>query len=162
MKRVLFMLMLISSNTLMAQVTKAIPADTDGGGLGCPVGTCSVSNIYLETFNFHKPRTDCTSGFGLCIRFGVSFSCMPCYAKASVKGDMVSSWVKLSDKTAEWHLPAGLKESKGFQKTDMSTFEIEEKTLSFRSKEGLEKWVKGGIYPVRIVENELLVTMDLY
>ena len=73
MKKIIFLLGLVLSGfCLYAQEDRVAIVN------GCPPGTHPVTVFYgIETFNFHKPRTDCQSGFGLCIRLEVGIECWP-------------------------------------------------------------------------------------
>lgn len=152
--------MLCTTNAVFAQSTKTAPSpfDTD---VNCPAGTCPTITISLDIFNFHKPRTACTTGFGLCVKLSTAFSCNPCFGKTSISTDKVSSWIKLTATTAELHIPIALKDAKGFEKTDMTTFQIDDNTLSFIGKSGTQKSAKGGIYPVAKDAVDYIIKLDL-
>ena len=92
--------------------------------------------------------------------FGIT--CVSCYSKGAVVGDKVTAYVTMTSTVAELHVPVALKTAKGFDKTDMSTFEVEDKNLSFKTATGVEKYVKGGIYPVVVVGDEYVVKLNLY
>ncbi len=161
MKKLFLIAMVFYSQGLWAQSTETgtigLPDD-----IACPPGLCEHTSVSIQTFNFHKPRTNCTSGFGLCIRLGFTTSCGYCNDRSVIKGDKVKVWANLSGKKAEIHLPVALQSARGFEKTDMSTFEVEEKTISFTSKDGVERWVKGGSYPVAKNGDEFIVVLNLY
>ncbi len=159
---VIFLLVFVQSG--YSQTLKTSPlSDTGPGGIPvCPSGTCPSAIITLESFNFHKPRTSCSSGFGLCIKMGFNFACLPCNGKSFIKDGKVNGWAKINEKAAELHIPVSLKTEKGFEKTDMSTFELEDKSISFKSDSGVEKTVRGGIYPVTVSGDEYIVNIQLY
>lgn len=162
MKKLLFILMVCFANSVFAQSVKISP-DVIGGDIpDCPVGTCPMATISIDVFNFHKPRTNCTSGFGFCLRLSCGITCVNCYFKGSVAGDKVTAYAKMTSTVAELHVPVGLKTAKGFEKTDMSTFEVEDKSLSFKTSTGIEKLVKGGTYPVTVVGDEYVIKLNLY
>lgn len=162
MKKLLLILLICCSHAVFAQNNKTSPDVTGGEIPTCPVGTCPMATINIDVFNFHKPRTNCTSGFGVCLRFSWGISCVSCYYKGSVAGDKLTAYAKLSNAVAELHVPVGLKDAKGFEKTDMSTFEVEDKSLSFKTSTGVEKFVRGGIYPVVVSGDEYVIKLNLY
>ena len=135
---------------------------TDGGFIFCPDGTYPTATVTLNTFNLHKPRTNCMSGFGMCIKFSVSVYCASTTGKSYIKTDKTIATAKVNSQTAELHLPVALKYEKSFEKTDFTKFEVEDKTLSFRSSTGIEKFVKGGVYPVNVIGDEYVVLLNLY
>ncbi len=156
-------MMLCMSNTIHAQNTKISPTAPDGGDLPvCPAGMCPTVNFFIEVFNFHKPRTNCETGFGLCIRFSSSVTCNYCNWKSSIKAGKVNVWAKLSSQVAEIHIPVSLRYEKGFEKTDMSSFEIEDKAMSFKFGNGVEKFAKAGTYPVSVIGDEYVINLNLY
>ncbi len=161
MKKFFFIIMMLASISGFAQSTKTSPDITDGFPY-CPAGTCPSINISLDLLNFHKPRTGCLSGLGLCLKFTASVTCNSCTGKGFIKADKITVWTKLTNQTAELHFPSSIKLEKGFDKTDLSTFELDDKMLSFKFSNGLEKFVKGGIYPVTVIGDEFVVMLSLY
>ena len=155
--------MVCISHSINAQIVKTSSSSlTTETSVFCPDGTNPTVSIFINTLNFHKPRTSCTGGFGLCIKLTVSVFCASPIGKSYIKGDQMSVSTKLTNQTAELHFPIALKYEKGFEKADLSTFEIEDKSLSFKTAKGLEKLVKGGIYPVSVIGDEFVVTLNLY
>jgi hypothetical protein len=116
-----------------------------------------VAYVNLEIFNFHKPRTGCKSGFGLCIRFTTGITCEYCRWRTSLQNGQVESVVVFEGKKAIWHLPASLLQS--LNEAEAATFELEEGMLSFTNDKGAVFKVKGGNYPV--VKNEEDLTIEL-
>ncbi len=161
MKKYLCIICLFCTQASFAQTSKTSPASIETE-FPCPAGSCPIVTIAIETFNFHKPRTTCTTGFGLCIKLNAGITCTSCYGKTMLNGNKVNAWARLSSKTAELHIPASLKNAAGFEKTDMTTFQLEDKTVSFTSAQGIVKWVKGGIYPVITQGEEYIITLNLY
>lgn len=163
MKKTLLIALILSASLTYAQTnTSGTGSLTDGGFIFCPDGTYPTATITMNTFNFHKPRTSCTSGFGMCVKFSVSVFCSSDIGKSYIKSDKTTATSKVNSQTAELHLPVTLKYEKGFDKTDFTKFEVEDKTLSFKSSTGIEKFVKGGVYPVTVVGDEYVVVLNLY
>ena len=146
MKKLLFIAMTLLSATCFSQSTKTSP-DGGGGFPPCPEGFCPSVVFSMDMFNLHKPRTGCTSGLGICLKFSISLNCNPCVGKSFIKGDQVNLWIKSNGQTATLHFPVKVKFEKGFEKADFSSFEIEDKTLAFTFANGVTKLAKGGLYP---------------
>lgn len=161
MKKLLVMIFLLSAFQGIAQRTVATQLESPNFPFDCPPGECPVSYIFIEVFNFHKPRTNCESGFGLCIRIASGIACKPCYYKSSITGTKVNAWAKITGGNAELHIPLVLKKQKGFEKTDFSVFEIEAGTVSFVTESGKQYFAKAGKYPVTVVGDEMLVNLKL-
>lgn len=163
MKKILLIALVLYASLTHAQTNPSGTSSlTDGGFIFCPPGTYPTATVTLNTFNFHKPRTNCTSGFGMCIKFSFSIYCASIMGKSSIKSDKTIATAKVNSLSAELHLPVALKYEKGFEKTDFTKFEVEDRTLSFKSSTGIEKFVKGGIYPVTVVGDEYVVLLNLY
>ena len=144
---------------LFAGLFYTASAQTNGG---CPSGTYPTVSISLDMFNLHKPRTSCSKGFGLCIKFSIKLTCES-YAKTSyIKENKVFGNISLVNNVAELHIPIDLKKQIGFEKTDLSFFEVEDKAISLVLPSNVEKYVKGGVYPVRMVGEEYIVNLPLY
>jgi hypothetical protein len=133
----------------------------------CPPGLCLHWEVSVAVINFHKPRTNCKSGFGLCIRLGggISASCILCLnlKSASVckmqKG-IATCYGEIKNNKLKLHIPAGIKEEAGFTKEDMSTFTVEKGSISFLA-DGKEKVSKEGSYPVTLSGAEYIVSIDI-
>lgn len=163
MKKILLIALVLYASLTHAQTNPTGTSSlTDGGFIFCPDGTYPTATVTLNSFNFHKPRTNCTSGFGMCIKFSVSVYCGSIIGKSYINLDKTTVTAKVNSLTAEFHLPIAMKNEKGFEKTDFTKFEVEDKTLSFKSSTGIEKFVKGGIYPVTVVGDEYVVVLNLY
>lgn len=163
MKKILLIALVLYTSLAHAQ-KNAVGTEslTDVRFIFCPDGTYPTATVTLNTFNFHKPRTNCLSGFGMCIKFSVSLYCASTTGKSYIKNDKTIATAKINSQTVELHLPVTLKYEKGFEKTDFTKFEIEDKILSFKSSAGIEKFVKGGVYPVTVVGDEYVVVLNLY
>lgn len=149
---------------MYAQVKKTSPVGTGSPeNLPiCPAGMCPSAIITIESFNLHKPRTSCSSGFGLCLKMGFNFACFMCGGKAAINNGSVNGWVKINSQTAEMHLPLKLQFEKGFEKTDLTNFEIEDRSLTFTSESGIIKTVKGGVYPVAVKGDDYVINLNFY
>ena len=164
MKKLLIIVLLFITHVINAQIKKTTPI-IEGSPEGipiCPAGMCPSAIVSIESFNLHKPRTSCSSGFGLCIKMGLSFACFYCDGKTTVNNGKVNGWVKINGQSAELHLPTRLKYEKGFEKTDFTTFEIEDRTLAFTSESGQTKTVKGAVYPVSISGEDYVIKLNFY
>jgi hypothetical protein len=116
----------------------------------------------IEAFNFHKPRTECKLGFGLCIKLDVGITCASCTGKSSIADNKVTAWGKILGNTLELHIPAALQQVVGFEKTDMRSFQLDEQFIRLKTTNGTIKTVAGGTYPVATRENELVINLPLY
>jgi len=161
MRKFLFIIMTMISAAGFSQSSKTSP-DGGGGIPPCPDGFCPSVIFSMDMMNLHKPRTGCTTGFGLCLKFSVSLLCNPCTGKSDIKGDKVNLWMHANGQTATIHIPTGMRYEKGFEKADFSVFEIEDKSLSFTFENGITKWVKGGLYPVSNTGDEFVVNLNFY
>jgi len=161
MKKLLFITMTMISATCFSQSTKTSP-DGGGGIPPCPDNYCPSINFSMDLLNLHKPRTSCTSGLGICLKFSVSLNCNPCIGKSYIKGDKVNLWITSNGQTATLRFPVNVKFEKGFEKADFSTFEIEDKVLAFTFANGVTKLAKGGLYPVSQMGDEYVVNLNFY
>ncbi len=112
-------------------------------------------------FNFHKPRTGCTTGFGLCVRFSTSITCEFCLRKNSITNGMVISSAYLNEDEVELHLPLALQKEKEFTDTDMTSFEVEDDSWTITDEMGKLHNIKGGVYPVKVVDEDMVVMLPL-
>lgn len=143
-----------------AQNLKTSPDNT--GFSVCPPGMCLSANVVLNRFDLRKPRTNCSSGFGICIKISFSVSCEYCSQKCYLEKDNVIGWIKVSEGTAELHLPKALEWEKAFENTDMNFFEIADNTLSVVDENGVEKKIGGGLYTVVVQEDEYIIQLKLH
>ncbi len=158
MKRLLFIALMCYASSVNAQQARLAVPDNE---LTCPEGYIFGYTFQLDIFNFHKPRTGCTSGFGLCFRLAVGVKCIQFEQKALLSSGKVSGYARLAKSTAELHLPLEMKNDTRFSSTNMTQFEIDPNTLSFVNNAGLAKWVKGGVYPVTIMNNEYIIKLPI-
>jgi len=154
----LFLLFMMSAQMAFAQADKkAITTTTEYPD--CPPGLCPVAYINLEIFNFHKPRTGCVSGFGLCIRLSAGVNCEYCRWRSAIESNQVSSTVIFEGEKAIWHLPSSLPDHLG--EVDTSEFELEDGMLEFVTDKGKVFKVKGGLYPVKKNPEDITIELSL-
>lgn len=139
-------------------------------GAPCPDGQCPIGgSIVIDHFNFHKPRTNCTSGFGVCIKLHIEPVCVPCafgYSggnlKTGISNGKLTGWWKFTDDKIELHLPASIQQAKGYQRTDFSSFEVAEQSI-FINKSDKTNFavVKAGEYKVIKMDEDLVIYLDI-
>ncbi len=150
MKTVLFFVSFCCYTQLMAQISGP-----------CPCGYALT--IEASKFNFHKPRTDCTSGFGLCVRIrGLKLECYPCYSKntgfAEINGDLVRGYVHFEGNHSELVLPASLLEDQAITYDENQIFSLEDGSIVIeKENESAELSSIGGDYPFEIKDGMLLI-----
>lgn len=132
----------------------------------CPCGY--QLSFLFNKLNFHKPRTDCLSGFGFCARLGeINVKCVPCNGSSGLdaprmSGDDVEGYFKYDCGQMTLHLPKALAEDELFKGEDVSFFEVEEHSVCLSGEAaGRPVWVRGGVYPVDIQGEELVIAVDL-
>ena len=149
-------LCVVSSSRICAQAGRIDP---------CPPGYCSIgASLIIEQFNFHKPRTDCESRFGICLRGHFQANCAPCWSNGQTgyKDGKVTGWFKISKNKLELHLPLALGQSKGFINEDMSLFYLDDDTITVLNADGsTNSKLKGGVYTVAISGNDYVILIDL-
>jgi hypothetical protein len=160
MKKNLFLscLLFLSMHALYAQQPKL---NTIGSNGDCPAGMCPSVYFELDIFNFHKPKTNCTNGFGLCIRINTGVECRSCFGKSSMSGTKIKVWAKLNNQSVTLHIPRAIQIQKRFESVSFSQFEIEDQTLNFTFTNGSKRSARGGIYPVSIVGEEFVIQIPL-
>jgi hypothetical protein len=133
---------------------------------GCPPGTCPMITFEVSTFNFHKPRTECQSGFGLCIRGTWGSDCKPCYSykgagePVKIENGIVRCRGEIKNGKLELHIPAAIKTEQRLSDAEVSTFSMDDASISI-SCNGQTLQNKKGDYPVLFSENEFVVSVDL-
>ncbi len=146
----------ISSQEINAQGERIDP---------CPPGFCATGvSFVIDQFNFHKPRTGCQSGFGICLKGHLEASCTPCWAngKTDYQNGKVTGWFKISKNKLELHLPLALGQSKEFIKEDMSVFCVDDDTITILNTDGSTNCkLKGGEYTVTISGSDYLILIDI-
>jgi hypothetical protein len=130
----------------------------------CPCG--QMITFYIDKSNFHKPRTNCESGFGLCLKISkITVGCQPCLGGKSVgsnlEGNNVTGYIKSSCGEVEMHLPLALADDEMFKGEKLTEFEMEEGAIEIPVPDSEKPvWIKGGTYPVYEKENELVIPLS--
>ena len=156
MRKILILSLMIMSKGTFAQLLSNI----------CPCGMQIV--IDVEKFNLRKPRTECNRGFGLCFRFDkVYITCSPCEGgrqmKAVQNNDRVTGYLKADCGNLILHLPASLASDEMFAGESLKEFEIEDDAIPLDDGKTARLYrVRGGIYPVEQVDDELLIKLSYY
>jgi len=173
MKRYFFYLFSVFCLSIngQAQENKTAPPDL---GHPCPLGMCvSSASFYFDQFNFHKPRTDCKSGFGLCIRGHWEYTCgypPNClggvntgYNKATkIENGKALCWFNIVDGKLQLHLPLELETVETYQDVDFSLFNIDEEMIFIKNDQGIViAKAKRGEYPVTKTEKDFVIIIDL-
>lgn len=114
----------------------------------CPAGYCPGISIIIEQFNFHKPRTNCSKGFGLCFKIHVGASCIPCLKKPQINKKGIEVVGLLREKDMLLSIPKDIAEINGLSESDLNAFEIENQMIEIELPEGYVRYLKGGVYPV--------------
>ena len=131
----------------------------------CPPGYCAVGvTVFIDQFNFHKPRTGCQSGFGFCIKLHLEADCAPCWqtGEAKYKNGEVTGWFKIFNNKLELHLPLALGQSKEFINEDMSVFQVDDNTITIVNADGSTRCkIKGGEYAVTVSGNDYVILIDI-
>lgn len=160
MKKYMTLLMICFVTSAFAQTAKISP-DAPEEIPPCPNGYCPSLNIHLSLFNLRKPRTDCTSGLGICIRLQLAVECHPCGGKSRIEGEQLLLVGQVEQNRVILHLPAGLEDQEGFSLNEQSLFEVEEGDIQLTFPRGNTRNVRGGAYPLRRGPDGWLVTLDL-
>ena len=123
---------------MLAIGTLASKAQTTNKWIECPPDYLPVVILDLDQFNFHKPRTACTSGFGFCFRVGLTITCRKLEAtgdKATLINGKAHVWGSIQNETITLHFPSSLQKASGFSPEDFKTFLFEEAvSLSYGKK----------------------------
>jgi hypothetical protein len=126
----------------------------------CPPGYHPSYTYEIDVFNFHKPRTGCKSGFGLCIKGHWETGCVPNrpYSYFStIKEGVASVWAQeLENGKLEIHFPLALKDTEGYSAEDLAIFNMDEEYEIYK---GIT--LKPGDYPVQETDVELVVIVDI-
>ena len=162
MKRLsFFIFLLISLCFISAKKTNAQEPRIDP----CPPGYCSNGVTFVvDHFSFHKPRTNCRSGFGICLKGHWEAHCVPCWSKGQTNYDdeKVTGWFKISKSKLELHLPLALGQSKQFINENMSIFYLDDDFIMILNEDGSKNCrLKGGEYTVAISGNDYVILIDI-
>lgn len=132
----------------------------------CPSGFCSAGVTFvIDQFNFHKPKTDCKSRFGICIRGHWEANCVPCWSnyRTGLENGKVTGWFIIKENKIELHLPLALGQTIEFINEDMTVFYLDDNMLEILNTDGsVNAKLKGGEYPVTIVDNDYVILIDLF
>ncbi|MCP9753029.1 hypothetical protein EGI32_18920 [Ferruginibacter sp. HRS2-29] len=163
MKKIILIVMIIAgAQAGFGQVNKNAPGSE--GVPSCPPGFCAYWQYIFETFNFHRPRTDCKTGFGLCIKGRQESGCRPCASKTPVgtkiENGKATCIAEVKNGKLELRIPAGIKTSASLDASDMSDFTLDKGVLN-GIVDGKFKTNREGTYPVKLIENEYVVLIDL-
>ncbi len=130
----------------------------------CPPGQTQIGTTFtIEKFNFHKPRTNCTSGFGLCVKGRWKVKCgyaFPSFPR--IEDEKVIIAYKVTDNKLELHLPVDLADDPEFKEVDMTTFSIGADQVQLTDEKGnVVAVLKEGDYAVTRTETELIVLIEI-
>jgi hypothetical protein len=160
MKYYLFLIVVCFTQPLFAQNNKgSIDIASTEFFPDCPAETCPAASLSIDEFSFHKPRTSCTSGFGLCLKVSLSITCLPCDLKSTLIDGKVNALIKIKGNEVAMRIPVDISHERDFEKTDFSTFEVEEGSIAITSQDGKRMFVQPGIYPVVIEDHEYVINM---
>ena len=73
----------------------------------------------------------------------------------------VNAFFRWTGKELLLHLPLDINAKEAFAKEDMSSFEVEQETISVSMPSGENFWVKAGVYPVVVSGDEYVVSLKL-
>jgi hypothetical protein len=116
--------------------------------------------------NFHKPRTDCKSGFGLCIRLGqLEIRAIPCDDESTSNdlsdGGAIRFYAEWDGSRVLFRFPEQLIQPDNLKPEDFGTFSITEDELPIMNGRSDEVvFLRAGDYPVERKSGELLVSVD--
>jgi hypothetical protein len=131
----------------------------------CPPGYGVKASYIIDRLNFHKPRTSCNSGFGFCVNGHWEVTCIagvPIYTPTGITptGE-VKIWLTIVNGRIELHMPTALSQTPEFTNVDMTTFEIENNSISIGKGGSSLGYVKGGVYNVQVIGSDYVVLMDV-
>ena len=149
--------------TKTANSTEEIPSYVQPEGR-CPIGQHPVITFDIDQFNFHKPRTNCTSGFGLCIRGTWGYKCVDdrqTYYSAITADGVAHIWAQvLRGGLLELHFPIDLVNTPGYTLDDLSNFSVDDEwDMSPEPNNPLIMEV--GEYKTSFTEHEIIVIVPI-
>ncbi|NOT51023.1 MAG: hypothetical protein HOP10_07075 [Chitinophagaceae bacterium] len=138
----------------------------------CPLGMCvSSAMFHIDLFNFHKPRTECKSGFGFCVKGHWEYSCgfypncvgtINTGKAAKIENGKAFCWFNIVDGKLELHIPLELEKLEEYQDVDFSVFTIDTDMIFLKNDQGkVVAKAKEGDYPVKKTEEEFVIIIDL-
>jgi hypothetical protein len=170
MKKIMFLVVVCATfGTAKSQSSKVHP---------CPPGQCIVNVAYvLDVLNFHKPRTDCKSQFGFCIKGHMEYDCVDAGTSPAatncnwesrystglrVAGTKVYAGFIVVNDVLELHIPRALAATAEFANEDMSLFHVDDNAIAIQSRAGMVLgYLKGGAYIVTSSANDFIVKIPV-
>ena len=132
----------------------------------CPPGYDHVGGGWqIDKFNFHKPRTECTSQFGVCLKTTKIIVCQSATTTISLpylRGQTAHCFVTIREGMATLYLPLSLKEDPEYSEGDLSRFYVEERMVSFKNED--DSWIvylKEGEYEVEETDKALVIKIPV-
>jgi hypothetical protein len=126
----------------------------------CPPGYHPHLSYSFDEFHFHRPKKGCKSGFWFCTIGGSwEVSCVSDHYRlpASINGTTAYVWAQeLKNGQLEIHFPLALKNTEGYTKEDLATFNVDEE---YEIYEGIT--LKTGDYPVQETDVDLVAIVDI-
>jgi hypothetical protein len=164
MKKIMFLLMLVFGINNVFGQSGRVPEEGGGGPGVCPPG-CTVVVGYTVTFlNFHKPRTDCKSGFGLCIKGYISNHCIcfPFKPVTSIEAGNVKGVGKIENGKFYLYIPYALKELDEYKNENTNLFTLGEENSELVTADGkiLARLVPGD-YETKVEDGNFVIRIDL-
>jgi hypothetical protein len=129
----------------------------------CPPGQIVTGVTYeILSFNFHKPRTDCKSGFGICVRGEWRVHCTSNFppGQTHLSDGKATIWYQIKDNQLELHLPVALTDEEGFINEDLNSFTIDSNSMSIVTDDGESKMLRAGDYKVERTETDFIILID--
>jgi hypothetical protein len=169
MKKVFFSVLFIICivNISISQTTKVKPK--------CPPGYCIINPAYvIDVFNFHKPRTSCSSRFGLCIEGHWTYDCVPVgtpgathcnlgneeRSRLRVENGKVYVAFIIVDDVLELYIPKSLAQTEQFKNEDLTKFYIDDNTIQVKNPDGTSAgYLKAGEYTTTM--DNLVITVRI-
>ncbi len=131
----------------------------------CPPGTVPHFIVTFDVFNFHKPRTDCKSKFGLCIKGGQAQTvCVPAQNwqqyKIGLSNGKVAVLGLIQEGQLELHIPVALKDQEGFKGEVMTEFTLDADALTILDSNGKTyAALKTGTYAVKVSGEHYIIVI---
>jgi len=146
-----------------ANITEEIPSYIQPVGR-CPFGQHEVLTFDIETINFHKPRTNCTSGFGFCVKGTWDIICVndrQTYYSAITPDGIAHIWAQvLRGGLLEIHFPIELVNTPGYTIDDLSNFSVDEE-WDINPEPNNPLIMEVGQYKTSFTEHEIIVIVPI-